>query len=70
VITASLSVPNYENDVMASVNFLCYTHQSDIAVWDTIAIIAVCSDYHTKEINTVCGENAKNFNIKSAGIYS
>jgi len=37
---------------------------------DTIAIIAVCSDYHTKEINTVCGENEKNFNIKSAGTYS
>ena len=27
-------------------------------------IIAVCSDIHTKHINTLCGQNVELFNVK------
>jgi hypothetical protein len=27
-------------------------------------IIAVCSEIHTKRINTLCGQNAEFFNVK------
>ena len=33
-------------------------------------IIAVCSQIHTKHINTLCGQNARFVNVKSGGTYS
>jgi len=33
-------------------------------------IIAVCSEIHTKHINTVCGQNAELLNVKPGGTYS
>jgi hypothetical protein len=33
-------------------------------------IIAVCSEIHTKHINTLCGQNEGFFNVKSDGAYS
>ena len=33
-------------------------------------IIAVCSQIHTKHINTLCGQNVELLNIKPGGIYS
>jgi hypothetical protein len=33
-------------------------------------IIAVCSQIHTKHINTLCGQNAEFFNVKPGGTYS
>jgi len=33
-------------------------------------IIAVCSEIHTKHINTVCGQNVGYLNIKFVGIYN
>jgi len=33
-------------------------------------IIAVCSEIHTKYINTLCGQNGGYLNIKLFGIYS
>jgi len=33
-------------------------------------IIAVCSQIHTKHINTLCGQNVKFANVKPGGIYS
>jgi hypothetical protein len=33
-------------------------------------IIAVCSQIHTKHINTLCGQNAEFFNVKSRGAYT
>ena len=33
-------------------------------------IMAVCSEIHTKHINTVCGQNAKFLNVKRGGTYS
>jgi len=33
-------------------------------------IIAVCSQIHTKHINTLCGKNVELFNVKNAGTYS
>jgi len=27
-------------------------------------IIAICSEIHTKHINTVCGQNVEKFNVK------
>ena len=33
-------------------------------------IIAVCSEIHTKHINTLCGQNVEVFNIKPDGTYS
>jgi hypothetical protein len=33
-------------------------------------IIAVCSQIHTKHINTPCGQNAEFVNLKSGGTYS
>ena len=33
-------------------------------------IIAVCSQIHTKHINTVCGRNVELLNIKPGGTYS
>ena len=33
-------------------------------------IIAVCSQIHTKHINTVCGQNEEFLNVKPGGIYS
>jgi hypothetical protein len=32
-------------------------------------IIAVCCEIHTKQINTVCGENVEIVNVKNARIY-
>jgi hypothetical protein len=33
-------------------------------------IIAVCSEIHTKHINTLCGQNVEFFNVKPGGTYS
>ena len=33
-------------------------------------IIAVCSDIHTKHINTLCGQNTEFVNVKAGGTYS
>ena len=33
-------------------------------------IIAVCSEIHTKHINTLCGQNVELLNDKPGGIYS
>ena len=33
-------------------------------------IIAVCSEIHTKHINTVCGQNVELLNVKLVGTYS
>jgi len=33
-------------------------------------IIAVCSQIHTKHINTLCGQNLELLNVKRGGTYS
>jgi hypothetical protein len=33
-------------------------------------IIAVCSEIHTKHINTQCGQNVGGLNVKPGGTYS
>ena len=33
-------------------------------------IIAVCSQIHTKHINTLCGQNVELLNVKPGGTYS
>jgi len=33
-------------------------------------IIAVCSQIHTKHINTLCGQNVGLLSVKPGGIYS
>jgi hypothetical protein len=33
-------------------------------------IIAVCSEIHTKHINTLCGQNVGSVNVKPGGIYT
>jgi hypothetical protein len=33
-------------------------------------IIAVCSEIHTKHINTLCGQNMALLNVKPGGTYS
>jgi hypothetical protein len=33
-------------------------------------IIAVCSQIHTKHINTLCGQNVELVNVQRDGIYS
>ena len=33
-------------------------------------IIAVCSEIHTKHINTLCGQNVELLNVKPDGTYS
>ena len=33
-------------------------------------IIAVCSEIHTKHINTLCGQNVELLNVKSGGTYN
>jgi len=33
-------------------------------------IIAVCSQIHTKHINTLCGQNVELLNVKLCGTYS
>ena len=33
-------------------------------------IIAVCSQIHTKHINTLCGQNAEMLSVKPDGTYS
>jgi hypothetical protein len=33
-------------------------------------IIAVCSEIHTKHINTMCGQNVEFVNVKPGGTYS
>jgi hypothetical protein len=33
-------------------------------------IIAVCSEIHTKHINTLCGQNVGLLNVKPGGTYS
>jgi hypothetical protein len=33
-------------------------------------IVAVCSQIHTKHINTLCGQNVKLMNVKPGGTYS
>jgi len=33
-------------------------------------IIAVCSEIHTKHINTMCGQKVKFVNVKPDGTYS
>jgi hypothetical protein len=33
-------------------------------------IIAVCSEIHTKHINTLCGQNVEFVNVKPGGTYS
>jgi hypothetical protein len=33
-------------------------------------IIAVCSEIHTKHINTLCGQNGESVSVKPGGTYS
>jgi hypothetical protein len=33
-------------------------------------IIAVCSEIHTKHINSLCGQNVEFVNVKHGGTYS
>ena len=33
-------------------------------------IIAVCSEIHTKHINTLCGQSVEFVNVKAGGTYS
>jgi hypothetical protein len=33
-------------------------------------IIAVCSQIHTKHINTLCGQNVESLYVKHGGIYT
>jgi hypothetical protein len=33
-------------------------------------IIAVCSQIHTKHMNTLCGQNVEFYNVKRDGTYS
>ena len=33
-------------------------------------INAVCSEIHTKHINTLCGQNVELLNVKNGGTYS
>jgi len=33
-------------------------------------IIAICSQIHTKHINTLCGQNVELLNVKPGGKYS
>jgi hypothetical protein len=33
-------------------------------------IIAVCSEIHTKHINTLCGQNVELLNVEPGGTYS
>jgi hypothetical protein len=33
-------------------------------------LIAVCSEIHTKHINTLCGQNVEFVNVKPGGTYS
>ena len=33
-------------------------------------IIALCSQIHTKNINTLCGQNIELLNVKTGGTYS
>jgi len=33
-------------------------------------IIAVCSEIHTKHINTLCGQNVEHLSAKHSGTYS
>jgi hypothetical protein len=33
-------------------------------------IIAVCTQIHTKHINTLCGQNVELLNVKPSGTYS
>jgi hypothetical protein len=33
-------------------------------------IIAVCSEIHSKHINTLCGQNVEFLNVKPGGTYS
>ena len=33
-------------------------------------IIAVCSENHTKHMNTLCGQNEELLNVKTGGTYS
>ena len=33
-------------------------------------IIAVCSEMHTKHINTLCGQDVELLNVKTGGTYS
>jgi hypothetical protein len=33
-------------------------------------IIALCSEIHTKHINTLCGQNVELLNVKPGGTYS
>jgi hypothetical protein len=33
-------------------------------------LISVCSEIHTKHINTLCGQNAEFVNVKPGGIHS
>ena len=33
-------------------------------------IIAICSEFHTKHINTLCGQNIEFVNVKAGGTYT
>jgi hypothetical protein len=33
-------------------------------------IIAVCSEIHTKHVNTLCGQNVEFVNVKPGGLYT
>jgi len=33
-------------------------------------IIVVCSEIHTKHINTLCGQNVESLDVKPGGTYS
>jgi hypothetical protein len=40
-------------------------HKNQLLLYNEI--IAVCSEIHTKHINTLCGQNAELLNVKPAG---
>jgi len=33
-------------------------------------IIAICSEFHTKHVNTLCGQNIEIVNVKAGGTHS
>ena len=50
------------HSVPRSKHYLCYEHQSVLYR----EIIAVCSQIHTKHVNTLCGQNVVLLNVKLA----
>jgi len=58
------------NHLKTGVNLIFICVFSSYSTVNIQGIIAVCSDIHTKLINTLCGQNIELLNIKVGGIYS